>query len=66
MFSYAISNYKLKIILYNIHFIFSFQKPGRKPLNLCGAEEMQGLEEGILPESRKTRRQVPNQGRELT
>ena len=31
-----------------------------------GAEEMQGLKEGTLPDGRKTRRQVPNQGRELT
>ena len=31
-----------------------------------GAEEMQGLKERTLPDGRKTRRQVPNQGRELT
>ena len=31
-----------------------------------GAEEMQGLEKRTLPDGRKTWRQVPNQGRELT
>ena len=31
-----------------------------------GAEEMQGLEEGTVSDGRKTRGQVPNQGRELT
>ena len=33
---------------------------------LWGAEEMQGLKEGTVPDGRKTRRQVPNQERELT
>jgi len=33
---------------------------------LRGTEEIQGLEEGTLPDRRKTQRQVPNQGRELT
>ena len=33
---------------------------------LRGAEEMQELEEGTLPGGRKTQRQVPIRGRELT
>ena len=33
---------------------------------LRGAEKMQGLEEGTLPDGRKTQRQVPNRGRERT